>query len=247
MMTNTFKILLLLSAVLFSGKKGLGQHLFFDTISVNFEKTVSVWSNMKEFEPEWFEMSKNSVPSQTLSYFNFTGTGKHSIYQHVSGPEIPAGKYFTPIAERNRVYNNYEHKTTISYKEVYEQSYLVQDSLLNIKWKFTADTRNIAGFDCRKVVGILWDTVAVFAFYTDELTVPGGPEGITGLPGMILGVGIPAIHTTWFATSVTVNNVAVSSIKPIQKGKKINRVDMNNAIKKATGRWGRLEQLMFAI
>jgi GLPGLI family protein len=53
----------------------------------------------------------------------------------------------------------------------------VEDSLLKIKWKITADTRNIAGFECRKAVGILFDTVAVFAFYTDELMISGGPEG----------------------------------------------------------------------
>ena len=108
-------------------------------------------------------------------------------------------------------------------KPVFEETFLVQDSLVKIKWKLTADTRLIAGFECRKAIGIIDDSIAVFAFYTDEILITGGPEGIQGLPGMILGVGIPRLHTTWFATKVEVNGVTTDKITPATKGKKTDR------------------------
>jgi GLPGLI family protein len=125
----------------------------------------------------------------------------------------------------------------------------VADSFHKIDWKITADTRIIAGFECRKAIGILFDTVAVFAFYTDQIMVSGGPEGITGLPGMILGVGIPRLHTTWFATQVNLDP-NLKAIKPEQKGKKVNRGEMQEQLFDVMKRWeayGRKLYLAFVI
>jgi GLPGLI family protein len=61
------------------------------------------------------------------------------------------------------VYNDYTTRTTISQKPVFEQTFLMQDSLAKIKWKLTPDTRTIAGFECRKAMwAYLDDSVAVF-------------------------------------------------------------------------------------
>ncbi len=83
----------------------------------------------------------------------------------------------------------------------------------------------------------MFDTVAVFAFYTDEIMVSGGPESITGLPGMILGVGIPKTFTTWFATQVSLQP-NLKSIVPPGKGKKSTRQEMFSKINQLAKRWG---------
>jgi len=136
------------------------------------------------------------------------------------------------------VYNDYKTGTSIAQKPVYEETFLVEDSLSKIKWKITPDTRTIAGFECRKAVGILDDSIAVFAFYTDELMISGGPEGIHGLPGMILGIGVPRLHTTWFATKVEVFDVNMGPVKPATKGKKVNRAAMMQALDRVLRQWG---------
>ena len=136
------------------------------------------------------------------------------------------------------MYTDFKKGQTISQKPVYEETFLVTDSLLRIKWRITPDIRNIAGFDCRKAIGIINDSIAVFAFYTDELMISGGPEAIHGLPGMILGVGIPRLHCTWFATKVEVLNVNMNSVIPATKGKKVNRQTMIRALDKVLKNWG---------
>jgi GLPGLI family protein len=91
------------------------------------------------------------------------------------------------------------------------------------------DVRQIAGYECRKAIAIINDTVSVVAFYTDEILLKGGPEGFTGLPGMILGLAIPRYNTTLFATKVEAKNVPILTIAPPAKGK---RTDTEKDFKK---------------
>ena len=238
------KQIIFLSLMLF-GFIANSQQLFLEKVSIEYAKTVAVWPLMKEIEPEWFERSKDHMPKETLSYFNFSSDGTRSIFKRTKEPEIPKGMWFQPFADNNTIFNDYAAGTTTSQKPIFEETYLIQDSLLKIKWKITADTRNIAGFECRKAIGVLFDTIAVFAFYTDEIMVNGGPEGINGLPGMILGVGIPRLHTTWFATKVSIlNDGDIKSITPAVKGKKTTRTAMMGSLNKALKEWEEWGQKM---
>lgn len=210
---------------------------FFNTVKIEFEKTVAMRALYKELEPDWYDRIKDRIPQNSITYFDFIADSAHSIYK--PGREVSADPrgWFQPLANKNTVYTDYQTNKSISQKPIFEETFLIEDSLVNIKWKITPDTRSIAGFECRKAVGILFDTVAVFAFYTDELMISGGPEGIHGLPGMILGLGIPRLHATWFATKVQVVDVPTSQIQPAKKGKKSNRMDMLKSLEKAMKDW----------
>src|SRR5690606_5981125 len=63
-----------------------------------------------------------------------------------------------------------------------------------------------------------------FAFYTEEITYPGGPCSINGLPGLILGLTIPRLYTSWIATKVEVTGINDKTIKPASAKKPM---DMN--------------------
>lgn len=213
------------------------QQVFIDQVSVDYTKTISWWPMAKEMWPEWFESDKDRMPKEIISVFNFTGDNTKSVYTRIKEPERKPGMWFQSFADENTVYNDYTTGMTITQKPIYEETYLLQDTMLNIKWKITADTRTIAGFNCRKAIGILFDTVAVFAFYTDEILVNGGPEGVHGLPGLILGVGIPRLHTTWFANSVSITNVNMKNVAPATKGKKTDRASMLATLNKVMKNW----------
>lgn len=247
-MNKRIYISLFILAVSFTAK---AQQIFLDKVSIDFAKTVSVWPLIKEIEPQWFEEGKDHMPKETISYFNFTSDGTRSLYKRTKEAEIPRGMWWQPFGDENVIYNDYNTGTTISQKPVFEETFLVQDSLTKIKWKLTPDTRIIAGFECRKAIGILYDSVAVFAFYTDEILVNGGPESITGLPGMILGIGIPRLHTTWFATKVqALNSVEPKALTPASKGKKTNKTELLTLLDKALSRgeaWGKKMVLAFVI
>lgn len=223
--------------VLFAQAQPSGQQ-FYSSVKIEFEKKVAMHALYKEMWPEWFDQVKDRVPKNVDTYFDFIGDSTHSIFKPGKDNRDPrTNDWFQPLANQNIVYTNFQTKKSISYKPIFEEKFLVEDTLLKIKWKITNDTRDIAGFECRKAIGILWDTVAVFAFYTDELMITGGPEGIQGLPGMILGIGIPRLHTTWFATKVQVVDVPMNLVTPEKKGKKTDRQGMIKLLQTAMKDW----------
>lgn len=215
------------------------QQNFFSTVKVEYEKTVYVHQLAKEIDQGWYDWIKDKLPAANLSYFDFVSDGDQSLYK--PGREVASNRRgFMDISEtKNQVHTSYKTGRVTSLKPVFEETFLVEDSLARIKWKLTADTRIIAGYECRKAVGILDDSVGVFAFYTDEIMVPGGPESIHGLPGLILGMGIPRLHATWFATKVEVNGVNTAAVKPpAGKSKKTNKINLHQQLDRVLKNWG---------
>ncbi|MBK7560628.1 MAG: GLPGLI family protein [Chitinophagaceae bacterium] len=221
-------------------KNVFAQARFFATIKVEYVKTTSVRQLMKELQEgnSWYEQNKERYPVSMVSYHEFTGDTSKSLYQPGKDVPVDPRSWYRPMADKNIVYTDYKRGISISQKPVFEETMLVEDSLLKIKWKITADVRTIAGYDCHKAVGILNDSIAIFAFYTDELLICGGPEGIQGLPGMILGMGIPRLHATWFASKVEVFDVKMNKVIPATKGKKVNRTALMEILEKASKDWG---------
>jgi GLPGLI family protein len=230
-------IILIIAAFILQGIV-YAQTPFFSSIKVEFEKTVYVRQQYKELVPDWFERIKDHLPATSISYFDFIGDTTKSIYKPGRDGVTNARSFYQPIADKNVVFSDFKTGKVVSQKPVFEETFLVEDSLAKIQWKITGDTREIAGFECRKAVGILNDSIGVFAFYTDQLLIPGGPESIHGLPGMILGMGIPRLHITWFATKVEVNGVNLSGVVPATKGKKVNNKTMFESINKVMKNWG---------
>jgi GLPGLI family protein len=214
------------------------QTIFHHTVKIEFEKTVYVRQLYKEAIPRWYETIKARLPETTTTYFDFIGDSTKSIFK--PGREVKQDPRMINefAADKNQVYTDFKTGRLVAQKPVYEETFLVEDSLSKIKWKLTSDTRVIAGYECRKAVGILNDSIGVFAFYTDELMVNGGPESITGLPGMILGLGIPKIHATWFATKVEVTNINMNAVTPATKGKKVSTKTMAESLEKVFKNWG---------
>lgn len=217
-----------------------GQARFFPTIKVEFEKTTSVRQLMKDLQEgsSWYEQMKDRYPVSVINYYEFTGDTSRSVYQPGKETTIDPRSFYRPVADKNIVYTDYKKGISISQKPVFEETFLVEDSLLKIQWKITGDVRTIAGYDCRKAVGVLNDSITIFAFYTEELLVNGGPEGIQGLPGMILGMGIPRLHATWFATKVEVFDIKMNKVAPAAKGKKVTRSSMMISLEKIAKEWG---------
>jgi GLPGLI family protein len=217
---------------------------FYQAVKIEFEKTVYVRQLTKALQPEWYERIKDRLPETALTYYNFMGDTARSIYR--TGREVPRDPKLTyqSFAENNVVYNDYISGSTISQKPVFEETFLVQDSLAKIKWKITPDVRTIAGFECHKAIGLLEDSITLFAFYADEILVRGGPESAHGLPGMILGLGIPRLHTTWFATKVEINGIDMNRVRPETKGKKTTRKAMIQSLDKVLKNFGAVSKGM---
>ncbi|HEX5113247.1 MAG TPA: GLPGLI family protein, partial [Saprospiraceae bacterium] len=210
---------------------------FINTGMIEYEVRVN---NHRMFGDGMFgEMFKDRMPNFSTTYYHLTFDDNKSIYKFDRLNEKDKMPWGTNNAEDNIWYNDFNSALRVNQKFVFDQTYLLSDSLMKMDWKLVPnETREIAGFVCRKAQAIIFDSVYVFAFYTDEITVSGGPMGIHGLPGMILGITIPRMFTSWIANKVQVNGVNTNIIIPPNKGKKKPAVELEESIIKVSKNWG---------
>ncbi len=188
------------------------------TASIQFEVKKNVHKTMGK--DSWSEKMKEKTSKFSVKYFDFTFSDNKSIYKYIKTDEkatIP--EYLNDGSEENIWYADYKTAASVTRHTVFQNSYLIKDSLLKIKWFIGNENRVIAGFNCRKATGIIFDSVYVFAFYAEDIMVSGGPVGISGLPGMILGLTIPRFYTSYMAVSVQAVGVNSGQIVPPGKGK----------------------------
>lgn len=235
---------ILLFILLFSVSFCHAQNLFITSGKIEFEKKLNLYKEIEAYSSDndsWAGFLKKNLPQYSITYFDLYFDSTKSLYKPgkesaSAGMKIP--EWFSSPALDNVIYDDLQTGKSVSQKNVYENTFLVQDSLRKINWKMTSELREIAGFQCHRAETIIMDSIYIIAFYTDQIIPPGGPESIQGLPGMILGMVIPRMNATWFATSVQVTGIKTDIIQPPQKGKKVNNKELYNQLQGAMKDWG---------
>lgn len=199
---------------------------FVTRVKIEFEKKVNIQRSM-QMQGDLPDELKDRIPKYMISYYNFMYAGGQSIYKldHVKPNDKDENGFSFSFGSEHKdnqgLFIDYNNKQTVYSKNILDDVYIIKDSIKPVKWKVTNETRKIAGYECRKAIGRIYDTVYIVAFYAEELVMKAGPEAIQGLPGMILGMAIPRYNTTWFATKVELAKIDESAIIPPSKGKKI--------------------------
>jgi len=226
--------------VLLSGFTCLGSLLhaqnFISKGMIEYE--VKVNNHKAMGDGSWAEMFKDKTPKLSTTYYQLTFDADKSVYVFNRKDEKSKMPWNNGADEDNIWFNDYAHDNFVQQKNVFGENYLIADSLLKMNWRMTNETRQIAGFNCRKAIGKLFDSVYVFAFYTDEITVSGGPMSLHGLPGMILGITIPRMFTSWVATKLEVNGIDTKKLVAPTKGKKRKAKELQQTVISATKDWG---------
>lgn len=209
---------------------------------IEFERRTNIHRTIDQMDEEnkrWIEKMRSQIPKHSVHYFDYAFNTKHSVYKPGRESEQTTKLWFaqSPAAE-NIVYTDYATGKVTAEKQIFEERFLVKDSMREIKWKVTDEVRTIADYKCRKAVGIMYDSVYVIAFYTDDIPVSGGPEMFSGLPGMILEVAVPRLHTTWIALKVDYAMPAEKDFTVPKKGKEVTQAEMYSTISKSLSRWG---------
>jgi GLPGLI family protein len=216
--------------------------IFLSQGKIEFEKKLNQYAQI-EGDNTWSELQKKTLSQFKVSYFDLLFTRSKTLYKPgKEGSGNSLGWFSEQPAQENIVFSDLDNGRSISQKKVFEELFLVQDSIRKIRWKLTDETRVIAGFNCRRANAIIMDSIYVVAFYTDEILTTGGPESFSGLPGMILGVALPHQHVTWFATKVEAIPVADTQLTPPVKGKKTDNAGLRETVGNALKDWGKYGQ-----
>ena len=225
-------LLLLLTIFVFQAKA----QLFIDKAVIEFEVKTNVKKTMGS--GQWADMLKENMPQFKTGYYQYSFSGNKSIYKFNrwdEGPKVP--EFMRRDDEQQIYFFDYNTNKTYQQKAIVGSNFFLEDSISKIDWRLTNESRVIAGFNCRKAIGKIMDSVYVFAFYTDEILIPGGPCTINGLPGMILGVTIPRMYISFIATKLTISNVIEDEIKPVTAKKFSSKAALKTLITERSKEW----------
>lgn len=227
------KILVIISVVICSQTARAQQ--FLNKAVIEFEVVANVEKNL--FQGGWADMYKENLPKFKTGYYTYTFSGNQSVFKfdHWGGPTMP--KFMTASDEENKWYYDFDKNFASIRKQINGAEFTMEGAIDSLQWKLTNENRVIAGFNCRKAVTQIMDSVYVFAFYTDEILIPGGPCSIHGLPGMILGMTIPRLYTSWMATKVMVNDVDTRELTARPAKKVYSKQEITGKLEEVTNDW----------
>lgn len=229
------KQLLLLTIILCIAKK-INAQQFIDKAVIEYEVKTNIKKTMSN--NSWAEMIKENMPEFKTGYYTFTFANNKSIYKFNRWSETgKVPKFMRDDDEENIWYYDFEASKCTKQRIIEGSKFLIADSIPAIDWKLTNESREIAGFNCRKAVGKIMDSIYVFAFYTDEITISGGPCSINSLPGMILGLTIPRMYTSYIATKVSISGINAEEIKPATAKKTYSFADFKAYITDKSKDW----------
>ncbi len=225
-------LLLLLTLIAFKAKA----QLFIDKAVIEFEVKTNVKKTMGN--GQWADMLKENMPQFKMGIYQYSFSGNKSIYKFNrwdEGPKVP--EFLRRDDEQQIYFFDYNTNKTFQQKAIVGSNFFLEDSISKIDWRLTNESRIIAGFNCRKAIGKIMDSVYVFAFYTDEILIPGGPCNINGLPGMILGVTIPRMYISFIATKLTISSLVETDIKPVTAKKFSSKAALKTLITERSKEW----------
>jgi len=231
---------------------------FTDNGTIEYEKSSNMYALMKKTYgansnndmrstyQTIIEQYQKTQPQFKILRSTMVFGGNKTLYTPIVPDVPPANTFNSPMSEQlNTVYSDFNTQTSALLKNIADASFLVKDSVRKITWKITNETRDIAGYTCRRANGLVLDSVYVVAFFTDKIPVSGGPESFNGLPGMILEVAVPHENVTWIATKVTVADVPDATIAPPKKGRAVNNKQLYETLKGIYGK--RLDAAQIAL
>jgi GLPGLI family protein len=231
------KVLLLLSLVFGLNQNLNAQQLIFSG-KITFERKENIHKHFTEID-SWTEAFLKTLPKYKTDFFELHFNLSQTAYKISIEDEGAIPGWIKP-ANTNLVWQNFKDTQVMAVKQVFENNYIIQDSLPIYNWKYLGEFREIAGYNCRKAATILFDSVYVIAFYTEQIPISGGPESFNGLPGMILGIAIPRLNITYFATKVEPQTLQENAfVLPKLKGKKTNQANFREEISKGLKDWGK--------
>ena len=221
------KFYISIAAFLFIGFNNVAAQQFVNKATVEYEVKTNVKKTMGN--NSWDEMMKDNMSQFKTGIYTFSFANNKSLYK------FDRWDPSTKIPEWTK--KNHEKNNMSVKKTIVGSNFFVSDSIPNIEWQLSNESRIIAGYNCRKATGKLFDSVYVFAFYSDEITISGGPCSLNGLPGLILGLTIPRMYTSWIATKVSIDVADEKAIVPFTSKKTYTTKTLQGFIKENTKDW----------
>lgn len=215
---------------------------------VIYERTVQMQRRMQGMNPD---IASQLPPSRTDNFELLFGNNQ-SLWRNIPKAEgndqtISSGgsvMVMRSVGTDDVVYYDFSTGVRTDKRELFDNSFIVQDSVRKLNWKLTDETKTILGHTAKKAtaqrIGTSYrmsmengemkreavaDTSTIVAWFTTDFPVSTGPFEFQGqLPGLILQLDINNGRTVYNAIEIA-PKVSLSSIKEPKGGKKVTEAE----------------------
>lgn len=165
------------------------QHNFISTGVIKYEKRTNQFKMLdaSEIDQHTLEIARQGSSKILIDYFELYFNETRSVYRLARSNS--ENRYFimNKPAEDDRVIKDLSRNELHLERTVLGNSYTVRDSLNRYEWKIMNETRTIAGFECKKAVARVFDSVYVVAFFYHRNTSAQRPGKFLGAAGYDTG------------------------------------------------------------
>lgn len=165
----------------------------------NFKRYYDMLSQKEKHD---IEKANIKIPKKIYAEYNLKFDKTESFYTNVTPMQNTPPWFADFPGTKKYIYINSINDSVYCYKDVLGEKFYVKKTSTPIRWKIHEEIRTYLGYSCQKAVGVVQDSIYIVAFFSEDFFPSVGPEGINGLPGGILFMAIPQLHTTWTATAI---------------------------------------------
>lgn len=190
---------------------------------VNYTRTISFGEIEVDGIPaELAAMMPKEDKADYVLYFSPQASMYESAPQQEKETKEMSGEGFRIRIETNedqdKYYTDITNKKVVQQRELSGRLFLINDTQKECKWKMTGNQKKILDHVAMEAISITGkDTIE--AWYAPDITVTTGPQGLAGLPGLILEATINKRQTI-IASAINMNKDVSDKIKEPKKGKK---------------------------
>jgi GLPGLI family protein len=175
---------------------------------------------------------QQQMPTSRTDKFELTFANNQSLWKQAEQDNEDEGHFSSEggahirmiVAGSNDVlFTNLENGKKVEKREMFEKTFIVDDTISKLKWKMTGETKTILGMPCMKATTStirtrtmmnmdngkmerkeIQDTSNIVAWFTTSIPVSAGPAEYQGqLPGLILEMDIKDGTQTFIATGIS--------------------------------------------
>ncbi len=196
-----------------------GRILYTETIKLKMDLDGMQNEELKKMLPPAQYVKKELIFNNTESLFKNAEVPKDIDIKH----EEEGGEFNIVMKVPESVtYMNLKENSFVQSMDLLGKQFLVVDRIDTKKWKFTGEQKKVLDYICQKAVHVDTNQTTI-VWFTPQIPVNIGPNGLNGLPGLILAVEMDNGDRTIVATSVELKSIDATALVKPTKGKQITR------------------------
>lgn len=224
-------LIMLLSISLYqsTAQENSGRVIYQEKITIEFNSSRPGSERFREIMEKYKERvyEKELLYSEEATLYRDLAEEERSSADARSGAS--RGMRWMMYNPQEIIYTEVAEQNVIEQREFMDKKFLIKDSPEKLAWKMGTERKEILGQQCMMATAML-DTIPVEAWFSLEIPVSAGPDGISGLPGMILEVNMNDGKRLITASSIE-KDFKNSDLKEPRKGKKVTREEFREIVR----------------